>query len=53
MDFRNDKKKLMNEIDYIDVLVSTLNNEVDDFMNQIDQIDNLIEDSKNKKNINA
>lgn len=41
-DFASNKTKLMNEIDYIDILVSALNSEADDLINQIDNIDKII-----------
>ena len=37
---------MINEIDYIDVLVNALNSEVDDLINQIDIIDKLVDASK-------
>lgn len=45
--FTNNKKKIINEIDYIEILVNSLNIDADDLMNQIDNIDKLIDASKN------
>lgn len=46
IEFNNNKKKMMNEIDYIDVLVNALNTEADDLINQIDNIEKFIDASK-------
>ena len=46
IEFNNNKKKMINEIDYIDVLVNALNKEADDLMNQIDHIEKFIDASK-------
>lgn len=46
IEFKNNKKKMINEIDYIDVLVNALNKEADDLMNQIDNIEKFIDASK-------
>jgi len=43
LEFVNDKKKLINEIDYLDIIVNTLNNEVEDLMIQIDIFDKILE----------
>ena len=51
-EFASNKKKIINEIDYIDVLVSSLNTEVDDLIDQIDNIDKLIDASSASKNNN-
>ena len=55
IEFNNNKKKMMNEIDYIDVLVNALNTEADDLINQIENIEKFIDASKenlNKNNYN-
>ena len=49
LEFAHNKKKMINEIDYIDVLVNALNTEVDDLMNRIDTIEKLVDASKNDK----
>ena len=51
--FKDDKNKLIIEIDYIDLLINSMNIEVDDLIVQLDNIDNAIDKAKNKGNIIA
>jgi hypothetical protein len=48
-DNSQNKKSLINEIDYIDVLINTLNTEVDNLINDIDQINFIIDNAKEQK----
>lgn len=45
-DFSQNKKSLINEINYIEVVINSLNIEVDELMNQIDTIDDALSDLK-------
>ena len=49
-DFSQNKKKLTNEIDYIEILVNALNTEVDEILGQLDNIEKLVDIKPNSLN---
>lgn len=49
--FKDDKKKVVSEIDYIDVLINSMNTEVDNLIGQLDKIDDAIDKAKINANV--